>query len=251
MSVAVYMTGEPDQPYRANVSWVDFSTALHAAFGTMAALMAKRQTGQGQRVETALLANAVTLTNALLIEQDVAGTDRVPTGNHGQTAAPVDIFRTRDGWVMTHVVGTPLYKRWARLMGEPDWLNDPRFADDISRGDNSVPISARMAAGAPSARRPKQSRPSRGAYSGRPGAEAAAGAGRPACPGNGLLSGSRFPRPAQAGPAGPRAVKLSGTPGAIQHRAPAAGRAHRRDPGRTRLRRRSHHRAAPAPGDLV
>ena len=144
MSGAVYMTGEIGQPYRASVAWVDFSTALHAAFGTMAALLAKRQTGQGQRVETALLANAVTLTNALLIEQDVIQADRVPTGNRGQTAAPVDIFATRDGSVMVHVVGTPLYKRWARLMGEAEWLSDPRFVDDISRGDNSVPISARM-----------------------------------------------------------------------------------------------------------
>jgi crotonobetainyl-CoA:carnitine CoA-transferase CaiB-like acyl-CoA transferase len=144
MSGAVYMTGEPGRPYRAGVAWVDFSTALHAAFGTMAALLAKRQSGQGQKVETALLASAVTLTNAMLIEQDVAKADRAPTGNRGQTAAPVDIFATKNGWVLVQVVGTPLFKRWARLMGEPEWLSDPRYADDISRGDNSVAISARM-----------------------------------------------------------------------------------------------------------
>jgi crotonobetainyl-CoA:carnitine CoA-transferase CaiB-like acyl-CoA transferase len=146
MSGAVYMTGEPDQPYRASAAWVDFTTALHAAFGTMAALMAKRASGEGQRVETALFANAVTVTNALLIEQAVAQADRVPSGNRGQNAAPVDVFKTRDGWVMVHVVGTPLYKRWARLMGEPEWLSDPRFVDDMSRGANAIPISARMAA---------------------------------------------------------------------------------------------------------
>jgi crotonobetainyl-CoA:carnitine CoA-transferase CaiB-like acyl-CoA transferase len=48
MSGAVYMTGEPDQPYRAQVPWVDFSTALHMAFGTMAALMARARTGRGR-----------------------------------------------------------------------------------------------------------------------------------------------------------------------------------------------------------
>jgi len=37
MSGAVYMTGEPGQPYRAAVNWVDFGTALHCAFGTLAA----------------------------------------------------------------------------------------------------------------------------------------------------------------------------------------------------------------------
>ncbi|MEZ0300932.1 MAG: CaiB/BaiF CoA transferase family protein [Hyphomicrobiaceae bacterium] len=144
MSGAVYMTGTEDQPYRAQVPWVDFGTALHCAFGTMAALMARKMTGKGQWVEGALLATAVTLGNALLIEQAVIAPNRVPTGNRGQTAGPVDIFRTKDGWILAQVIGQPLYKRWAKLMGEEHWLTDPRFKDDISRGDNGAVISERM-----------------------------------------------------------------------------------------------------------
>jgi crotonobetainyl-CoA:carnitine CoA-transferase CaiB-like acyl-CoA transferase len=144
MSGAVYMTGTEDQPYRAQVPWVDFGTALHCAFGTMAALMARKVTGNGQWVEGALLATAVTFGNALLIEQAVIAPNRVPTGNRGQTAAPVDIFRTKDGWILAQVIGDPLYKRWAKLMGEEHWLTDARFKDDISRGDNGAVISERM-----------------------------------------------------------------------------------------------------------
>jgi crotonobetainyl-CoA:carnitine CoA-transferase CaiB-like acyl-CoA transferase len=144
MSGAVYMTGEEDQPYRAAVAWVDFATALHCAFGTMAALMARSRTGRGQMVEGALLASAVTLTNASLIEQAVIRADRVPTGNRGQTAAPFDIFRTRDGFILVQEIGRPLIRRWAELMGEADWLTDPRFKDDISRGDNGAVVSERM-----------------------------------------------------------------------------------------------------------
>ena len=144
MSGAVYMTGTEDQPYRAQVPWVDFGTALHCAFGTMAALMARKVTGKGQWVEGALLATAVTMGNALLIEQAVIAPNRVPTGNRGQTAAPVDIFRTKDGWILAQVIGEPLYRRWARLMGEESWLTDARFKDDISRGDNGEVISERM-----------------------------------------------------------------------------------------------------------
>ena len=86
MSGAVYMTGEPGQPYRAAINWVDFGTALHLAFGTMAALMARAKTGRGQIVEGSLLATAIGLNNAPLIEQAVTEPDRVPTGNRGQTA---------------------------------------------------------------------------------------------------------------------------------------------------------------------
>jgi crotonobetainyl-CoA:carnitine CoA-transferase CaiB-like acyl-CoA transferase len=70
--------------------------------------------------------------------------NRVPTGNRGQTSGPVDLYRTRDGWILCQVVGNPLFKRWANLMGEAHWLTDPRFKDDIDRGNNGAVISERM-----------------------------------------------------------------------------------------------------------
>ena len=145
MSGSVYMTGQPDQPYRAAVAWVDFGTALHCAFGAMAALMERQKTGKGQMVTGALLATAVTFTNSALIEQAVTQINRVPTGNRGQTSAPMDIYATRDGKVQVAVTGNPLFRRWAKLMDEPQWLSDPSFADDDSRGRHGELISARMA----------------------------------------------------------------------------------------------------------
>jgi crotonobetainyl-CoA:carnitine CoA-transferase CaiB-like acyl-CoA transferase len=145
MSGAVYMTGAGDPPYRAAVNWVDFGTALHCAFGTLAALIERAKSGRGQIVEGALLATALSFTNATLIEQAVIAANRVPSGNLGQTAAPADIYRTTDGWVLCQVTGQPLFIRWARLMGEDHWLKDSRFADDIKRGDNGAVVSERMA----------------------------------------------------------------------------------------------------------
>ena len=144
MSGAVYMTGEPGQPYRAQVNWVDYGTALHCAFGTMAALMERAKSGRGQHVDGSLLGTALTFTNSMLIEQAVTRADRMPTGNRGQVAAPVNLYKTTDGWVLCQVAGQPLYERWARLMGEPGWLSDPRFASDLSRGENAAPIDERM-----------------------------------------------------------------------------------------------------------
>jgi crotonobetainyl-CoA:carnitine CoA-transferase CaiB-like acyl-CoA transferase len=145
MSGAVYMTGTTEQPYRAMVPWVDFGTALHCAFCTLIALKERETSGKGQIVRGTLLGTALTLGNALLIEQGVLGIDRVATGNRGQTSAPNDLFRTRDGWVICQVIGQPLYERWAKLMGEPEWLSDPRFRDDRARGDHGAAISERMA----------------------------------------------------------------------------------------------------------
>ncbi|MBV8776363.1 MAG: CoA transferase, partial [Alphaproteobacteria bacterium] len=55
MSGAAYLSGMPDQPIALKVPWVDFGTASLSAFGTMAALMQRGKTGQGQKVEGALL----------------------------------------------------------------------------------------------------------------------------------------------------------------------------------------------------
>ena len=106
--------------------------------------MERQRSGKGQRVTGALLGTALTVTNATLIEQAVAKPDRIPTGNRGQTSAPADIYRARDGWVLVAVTGQPLFLRWAKLMGEPHWLADQRFADDDTRGRYGAVISERM-----------------------------------------------------------------------------------------------------------
>lgn len=155
MSGIAWMTGDPDRPRRAAAPFVDFGTALSCAYGTLAALMARQRTGEGQMVEGALLKTALMMGNANLIEQAVIERNRQPTGNRGQTSAPSDLYRTADGWVLCSVIGEPLFRRWVELMegdqedgtsgGERiDWLNDPRFADDLARGDNAGPIGERM-----------------------------------------------------------------------------------------------------------
>lgn len=145
MSGAMYLSGHAGEPMKAYVPWVDFGTAGLAAFATVAALYERRTTGLGRHVEASLLQTALSTANAPLIEQGVRRLDRVATGNRGQTAGPSDAFRTRDGWVLVQVVGQPLFARFAALIGEPELLGDPRFADDNSRGTHGAELSARLA----------------------------------------------------------------------------------------------------------
>src|SRR2546428_2242466 len=37
-----------------------------------------------------------------------------------------------------------MFRRWAKLIGEDHWLTDPRFKDDLARGDHGEIISKRM-----------------------------------------------------------------------------------------------------------
>ena len=144
MCGSAYLTGTPEQPMRASVAWVDCGTASVAALGTLAALMSRQQSGRGQKVEAALLRTAVAFNNPALVEQQVIQANRVATLNRGQTSAPSDLFRTKDGWIIAYAIGGPMFARWARLMGEDHWLTDPRFKDDEARGDHGEIISKRM-----------------------------------------------------------------------------------------------------------
>ena len=224
MAGGAYLTGTPEQPMRASVAWVDFGTASVSAFGTLAALMARQKTGRGQKVEAALLRTAVAFNNPTLVEQQIVQPNRIATLNRGQTSAPSDLFRTRDGWIIAYAIGGPMFARWAKLMGEDHWLTDPRFKDDRARGDNGEIISKRLSEWTAE----------------RTTAEALAeleGARIPAGPlyspqqaledahirAAGLLRDSQYPGLARPAPLAPTPVDLSETPGSFRHRAPTLG----------------------------
>ncbi len=145
MSGNMYMSGTEDQPVKAYAPFIDFGTASLAAFGTMAALLERQKTGNGQIVEGSLFNTALTMMNGTAIEQAALQKNRKATLNRSQTSAPADTFKTKDGWVLVQSVGGPLFERWANLMGEAHWLEDEKYRTDISRGDNGEAISERLA----------------------------------------------------------------------------------------------------------
>ncbi|MAS60397.1 MAG: formyl-CoA transferase [Gammaproteobacteria bacterium] len=224
MSGNMYMSGTPEQPVKAYAPFIDFGTASLSAFGTMAALFERQKTGKGQIVEGALFNTALTMMNATAIEQNAIQVNRVATLNRSQTSAPADTFKTRDGWVLVQSVGGPLFKRWADLMGEDHWLEDPRFKDDISRGDHGEIISERLAkwcavrsseevlAAMEEARLPAGPIMSPQEVLEDPHIEA-----------KGLFQAIDYPGLDKPAPIMQTPVELSETPGEIRHRAPTLG----------------------------
>lgn len=146
MSGAAWFGGKPGEPSKAAAPWVDFCTATLSAMGVLAALMHRRETGEGQHVEATLLGTALAVFGTILTEEGSLGLGREPAGNRSQHAAPADMFATRDGHILVQVVGEGLFRRWAELVGANEWLDhDTRFDTDQSRGDNRELICERMA----------------------------------------------------------------------------------------------------------
>jgi crotonobetainyl-CoA:carnitine CoA-transferase CaiB-like acyl-CoA transferase len=221
---AAYLTGHPDKPVKSYAPWVDFGTASLSAFGTLAALMERAQSGKGQVVEGSLLSTALAYFNFHLIEQQLRQTNRVAIGNRSPYAGPADIVQTKDGWILVQVIGMPLFRRWAKLMGEDHWLTDPRFKDDLARGDNGKILSERTARWAAErtteealAELEKARIPAGPVYSPQQALD------DPHIQAMNYLKPIKFPGLPGAAPIMETPLRLSRTPGSIRERAPLLG----------------------------
>lgn len=224
MCGAVYLTGTPEQPIRATAAWVDCGTASLAAFGTMAALMARQHSGQGQKVETALLRTAIAFNNPTLLEQHIKSTDRTAILNRGFMSAPSDLFRTQDGWIMVAAIGNPMFRRWTKLVGEEAWLADARFKDDISRGEYGALISERMSQWTQARTTAEALRALEAAtIPAAPVLSPQQALDDPHIQATGMLAAMDYPGLARAALVAPTPVDLSETPGKLRLRAPLLG----------------------------
>ncbi len=144
MSGSLGLTGFPENPIKALVPFEDYGTALHAAFGTMAAIYHHERTGEGQLVDASLLATGVTFMTAFLAERHVTGAERGRQGNVAYWAAPSDVYKTIDGWVVIACNGGPMFARWARAVGRADLVDHELTQTDLSRADHHELIDEAM-----------------------------------------------------------------------------------------------------------
>jgi crotonobetainyl-CoA:carnitine CoA-transferase CaiB-like acyl-CoA transferase len=224
MSGAMSLSGFPEVPMRSTVSFEDYGTALHTAFGVMVALYHRLRTGEGQIVDGSLLATGITFTQAFLAERSVVGVEREARGNAGFYTAPADAYRTRDGWIVVFTVVGDMFARWARLVGREELIGDPRFASDLSRADHREIVEQAMTAwlstrtSADAIAELQAARIPAGPVM-KPG-EVLADAQVEA---RGLLRYVDYPGAPSPVPLADTAVRLSATPGGIRHRAPLLG----------------------------
>jgi crotonobetainyl-CoA:carnitine CoA-transferase CaiB-like acyl-CoA transferase len=224
MSGAMHLTGFPGTPVRSVVPFEDYGTALHTAFGVMVALYHRSQTGEGQVVDTSLLATGVTFMQGILAERQVLGIERRQIGNTSFYAAPADCYRTCDGWIMISMVGHEMFARWARLVGHEEFISDSRFAGDQQRADNHDVISEAMntwLASRTTAQAIAELEDAR--IPAGPVLEPGQVLADPQVKARRLLQHVEFPGTPAPIPLASPAVNLSATPPQIRHRAPMLG----------------------------
>ncbi|MGQ0434386.1 MAG: CaiB/BaiF CoA transferase family protein [Microthrixaceae bacterium] len=99
----------------------DIGSGLYAVIGVLAALRHRDATGMGQHVDIAMLDAMVAMTDLVTNFWSLGLRD-------GSAPLIMDGFRADDGWFIIQVGREPQFAMLAGLVGEPEWVTDPRFA---------------------------------------------------------------------------------------------------------------------------
>jgi crotonobetainyl-CoA:carnitine CoA-transferase CaiB-like acyl-CoA transferase len=141
------MTGgsSGDPPARVGLPMGDLAAPLFAVSATLAAVIAARQTGQGQHVDVSML-GAMTSLVALEPWQayEAAGME-LRTGNTLDRLAPFGIFQAADGHVAICAANDRFFSRLPAALGRPDLLTDDRFSRRAERAAHADEIHAIIA----------------------------------------------------------------------------------------------------------
>ena len=132
------ITGEPGRaPVKTGNPVADINAGILAVAGIAAAYAHKLQTGKGQIVDTSLLEAALQQTYWHAAIHFATGASPGPSGSAHLLTAPYQAFRASDGWINIGGANQANWERIADVLGHPEWREDPRFATNSARMQQS------------------------------------------------------------------------------------------------------------------
>jgi formyl-CoA transferase len=130
------LVGDPDRPpSRMGVSIGDSLAATYGCLGALAALHHRRETGQGQVVDSALYEAVLQVMEGLVAEYSAAGAVRERSGSILKGIAPSNVYPCRDGEYLIGANQDTVFKRLCAAMGRPELAEDARYATHNARGE--------------------------------------------------------------------------------------------------------------------
>ncbi|KUI01662.1 CoA transferase [Mycobacterium sp. IS-3022] len=127
-----WLTGHPDQNPVEPYSVGDPNAGVHGLNALLLALAHRRRTGEGVRIEAAMVDAALNVAAEQVVEYSAYGNLLQRQGNRGPTAAPQNLYRTGeldefgrpDDWV---AIAVATDEQWAALVAaldHPAWATD-------------------------------------------------------------------------------------------------------------------------------
>jgi crotonobetainyl-CoA:carnitine CoA-transferase CaiB-like acyl-CoA transferase len=139
------ITGLPGQgPVRVGIPVADLTAGIFCAMGILVALLEREVSGEGQWVESSLLAAEIAMLDfqaaRWLIAKEVPG----QAGNNHPTSIPTGVFKTSDGHINIAAAGDDMYRRLCKALGAEGLATHPDYASDKLRSKNRDRLNAAL-----------------------------------------------------------------------------------------------------------
>jgi len=141
------INGDPEgPPMRHQLSIIDTFTSIHATAAICAALYERRDSGDGQYIDIALMASAISVLGNAGAFYLVSGENPPRPGNSHPTSAPSTLFETKTDPIFVALGNDRLFGRFCRnVLNRPDIFKDLRFANRQVRAANRTELYALLA----------------------------------------------------------------------------------------------------------
>ncbi|MGB3772337.1 MAG: CoA transferase [Rhodococcus sp. (in: high G+C Gram-positive bacteria)] len=137
-----YVTGNPEMPpSRTGISLGDSLAAVFATIGVLTAVHHRERTGRGQVVDSAIYEAVLAMMESLLPEWEIGGYQRERTGSVLPNIAPSNVYPTAGGeMILVAANQDSVFGRLVTAMDRTDLIDDPRYRDHASRGENMAEL---------------------------------------------------------------------------------------------------------------
>jgi crotonobetainyl-CoA:carnitine CoA-transferase CaiB-like acyl-CoA transferase len=153
MSGLMSLTGVPDGqpgagPQRAGYPVSDTTAGFYATIGILAALHHRDTvSGVGQYIDLSLLDAQVAAMSSMSMSYLVAGQLPQRVGIRSQLTCPYQDFDCADGLIMIAVGNDKQFSQLGKVLGHPEWADDPRFSTTpqrVAHRETLVPLVAEI-----------------------------------------------------------------------------------------------------------
>jgi len=136
-------TGEAGRPpVRVGPSIVDLGTGMWAVIGMLTALNRRRDTGRGGVIDVSLFETAAGWMSLLAAYYQASGELPTRLGSGAIGIVPYRAYQTKDSDLVVAAGSDALFRTLARVLGHPEWSDDPRFSSNPKRVENQSALYA-------------------------------------------------------------------------------------------------------------
>lgn len=142
MGGIISVTGEADKdPVRVGVSIGDIVAGMYGAYGVLAALYQRKESGLGQKVDVAMLDCQLSILENAIAKTSMTGVVPGPLGLKHPSVTPFEAYRTKDSRIIIAAGNDKLFGKLCQITDNEELITDPKFSTNPERNKRMDELS--------------------------------------------------------------------------------------------------------------